>query len=227
MEAVIAMNYALLRWLWPAALGLFAYGCLTPDERTIGQHIYERESTDGDESRDRNNRFLEGKVDQLNGSCAQGDELVCGEYSGDDCWCDLLCAEYYDCCHDVAETCGLDECTDDGAGCPTGSSCQIDPIDDEPNNCVQKPQPKPLLECGGFFGTTCPEGLQCVDHPTDGCDPNNGGSDCAGICLDGPLIECGGFLGLQCPNGKTCVDLPADGCNPHNGGSDCSGLCIT
>ena len=37
-------------------------------------------------------------------------------------------------------------------------------------------------QCGGFLGTLCPEGMICVDDPTDNCDPRNGGSDCIGIC---------------------------------------------
>jgi hypothetical protein len=36
--------------------------------------------------------------------------------------------------------------------------------------------------CGGFAGIECPDGYQCVDDPSDGCDPNAGGADCAGVC---------------------------------------------
>jgi hypothetical protein len=38
--------------------------------------------------------------------------------------------------------------------------------------------------CGGFAALSCPEGLSCVDDPQDSCDPNEGGRDCSGICVD-------------------------------------------
>ena len=38
--------------------------------------------------------------------------------------------------------------------------------------------------CGGFVGTTCPDGYTCVDDPNDDCDPENGGADCLGICVE-------------------------------------------
>ncbi len=37
--------------------------------------------------------------------------------------------------------------------------------------------------CGGFAGTPCAEGYSCIDDPNDGCDPNQGGADCGGICM--------------------------------------------
>ncbi|KAF2637973.1 hypothetical protein P280DRAFT_482410 [Massarina eburnea CBS 473.64] len=41
--------------------------------------------------------------------------------------------------------------------------------------------------CAGLLGIECPKGLVCVDDPRDGCDPENGGSDCIGICV-GPKL---------------------------------------
>ncbi len=38
--------------------------------------------------------------------------------------------------------------------------------------------------CGGFAAIPCPEGLSCEDDPNDDCDPNAGGRDCAGICVN-------------------------------------------
>lgn len=38
--------------------------------------------------------------------------------------------------------------------------------------------------CGGFAAIQCPEGLVCVDDPNDTCDPNAGGADCGGVCID-------------------------------------------
>jgi eight-cysteine-cluster-containing protein len=79
-------------------------------------------------------------------------------------------------------------------------------------------------ECGGIAGRICPRGQMCVDDPSDGCDPANGGADCGGICVDSPP-RCGGLLGTPCPDGLECVDDPSDDCDPANGGADCGGLC--
>ena len=38
------------------------------------------------------------------------------------------------------------------------------------------------LRCGGIAGLACPNGEACLDDPSDDCDPNNGGTDCIGIC---------------------------------------------
>jgi hypothetical protein len=46
--------------------------------------------------------------------------------------------------------------------------------------------------CGGFGNIQCPEGKVCVDDPDDGCDPNNGGADCGGICVDPSPCEAAG-----------------------------------
>ncbi len=40
--------------------------------------------------------------------------------------------------------------------------------------------------CGGIAGIQCPDNKMCVDDPSDTCDPNNGGADCSGICVDKP-----------------------------------------
>ncbi|HET6582001.1 MAG TPA: hypothetical protein VFG69_01115 [Nannocystaceae bacterium] len=54
--------------------------------------------------------------------------------------------------------------------------------------------------CGGFGGIPCPDGKECIDDPNDDCDPNKGGADCGGICVDGP--ECPPvFCALFCENG--------------------------
>jgi len=40
--------------------------------------------------------------------------------------------------------------------------------------------------CGGFAGLQCPDdgnNYQCVDDPSDGCIPAQGGADCMGICV--------------------------------------------
>ncbi|KAL7931333.1 hypothetical protein V8C35DRAFT_310137 [Trichoderma chlorosporum] len=65
------------------------------------------------------------------------------------------------------------ECQDDPRLPPDcGLACDI------PGICV----PKDARFCGGFVGFGCPEGLFCYDA-LDGCDPENGGADCGGVCL--------------------------------------------
>jgi hypothetical protein len=81
--------------------------------------------------------------------------------------------------------------------------------------------------CGGIAGFPCPEGQTCVDNPDDSCDPNNGGADCGGICVDAPKSTfCGGIAGIPCPVGQACVDDPSDDCDPKHGGADCGGICV-
>ncbi|WP_417908928.1 hypothetical protein [Candidatus Electronema sp. PJ] len=36
--------------------------------------------------------------------------------------------------------------------------------------------------CGGIAGISCPDGQECIDDPTDNCNPAQGGADCPGIC---------------------------------------------
>ena len=40
----------------------------------------------------------------------------------------------------------------------------------------------PPVQCGGIAGIKCPGIGQCVDDPTDDCDPTRGGADCGGVC---------------------------------------------
>ncbi len=42
----------------------------------------------------------------------------------------------------------------------------------------------PAPQCGGFAGRPCPEAMNCVDDPSDECDPKQGGADCGGICVE-------------------------------------------
>jgi hypothetical protein len=37
--------------------------------------------------------------------------------------------------------------------------------------------------CGGIAGFQCGAGEECVDDPSDSCDPMNGGADCGGMCV--------------------------------------------
>ena len=64
--------------------------------------------------------------------------------------------------------------------------------------------------CGGFAGLPCPGAGSCVDNPTDGCDPANGGSDCASMCtcsVEGLCYE--GTHWDSSP--EVCACVPNDG----------------
>jgi hypothetical protein len=81
--------------------------------------------------------------------------------------------------------------------------------------------------CGGIAGIPCPTGKTCIDDPSDDCDPQNGGADCGGICVQEPKPQfCGGIAGFPCPEGQTCIDDPSDDCDPQHGGADCGGICV-
>jgi len=61
--------------------------------------------------------------------------------------------------------------------CPDGWQCRLpESIADAPGKCVQ--------QCGGYAGLACstPDD-ECVDDPTDDCDPTRGGADCGGVCV--------------------------------------------
>ena len=82
--------------------------------------------------------------------------------------------------------------------------------------------------CGGFANLPCPDGKVCVDDPNDGCDPNNGGADCGGICVDDVPVGgecaadlCGPAPGMPtklCPDGKN-VPGPTGKCLKNDDGT--------
>jgi hypothetical protein len=110
--------------------------------------------------------------------------------------------------------------------CVGAAGCSSGVVGGGSGDLGQNQEPQKIARCGGFAGTPCAEGFTCVDDPNDSCDPNHGGADCGGICVEDPHQMCGGFAGLQCPSGQTCVDDPGDDCNPTKGGADCSGICV-
>ena len=65
------------------------------------------------------------------------------------------------------------------------------------------------LMCAGFANILCPRGLTCVDVPNDNCDPNNGGADCAGVCVASTALDAGMAPGcrtsMDCANGGQCI----------------------
>lgn len=94
------------------------------------------------------------------------------------------------------------------------------------NGCGCGCQPEPMF-CGGIAGIQCPTGLTCIDDPTDRCDPDCGGADCGGICVEVEGSQCDGFAGFQCETGLQCFDSKGDGCSLACGGADCGGICAS
>jgi hypothetical protein len=101
------------------------------------------------------------------------------------------CGEGLECCN---ESCGI--CVEPGGSC-TEQFCE-----------------DPRAECAGFLGLTCEGEGECVDDPSDDCDPANGGADCSGLCECnvGPLIDCApGFVFDDSPFVCACVPLVVGG----------------
>jgi hypothetical protein len=71
-------------------------------------------------------------------------------------------------------------------------------------------------QCGGIAGEGCPGAGQCVDDPSDDCDPEQGGADCGGMCVCNALGLCvEGMIWNEDPS--VC------GCEPDGGGEAGSG----
>ncbi|OJD40353.1 uncharacterized protein BKCO1_100013 [Diplodia corticola] len=79
----------------------------------------------------------------------------------------------------------------DSSPCPSGFTCvrDLSPDAERPNGgcgpaCGEYGVCIVPQGCGGFAATPCAEeGRECVDDPSDGCDPSDGGADCMGVCV--------------------------------------------
>jgi hypothetical protein len=125
----------------------------------------------------------------LQGTCVPQNAPGCGGIAG------IPCPGAGKCVDDPS-----DSCDPNNGGADCGGICQCLPIpcpSNAPFNsdpavcaCANIPPPPPPVHCGGIAGIQCPGGGRCVDDPSDGCDPNNGGADCGGICQCVETVSC-------------------------------------
>lgn len=106
-----------------------------------------------------------------------------------------------------------DDCapaTCDELVCESGQHCELQeivcittPCDPIPT-CVDDTTSPPF--CGGFAGFPCPGQGECVDDPSDDCDPSMGGADCGGLCTCPVVGLCeAGFMWNDAPEVCDCV----------------------
>jgi len=206
------------------ALALGIPACAQDDATT--------ERTQDDRAPERRQKI--GKAD-LVGSCHDGEDLFCGTKSGaGNCWCDAACVGFGDCCADYQPT-----CVDDDTCGPV--LCELyceHGFDRDDNGCeICSCADAPPTACGGFANLPCPDGQICVDFPDDGCDPQTGGADCGGICVDEPAPTntcenlCGGpaedgtcYCDEACTFYGDCCDDYADFCGEDR--TPVSGACV-
>jgi hypothetical protein len=149
----------------------------------------------------------------------------CGGIAG------VPCPDGYECVDDPSDNCILNQGADCGGicqpvatgGCQTDMDCPVlglrcsacpDGSAACPSStCVNgqctavMPVCPPSTPCGGFAGLQCNDGYECVDDPSDDCDPNNGGADCPGICQPATPRPC--MSDSECPAiGAPCKQCP-------------------
>ncbi len=188
-----------------------------------------------------------GKAD-ASGTCElpNGDDK-CGTKGVGNCWCDELCVDFGDCCHDAFAVCGIDDAgddADDDGGC-SPVLCEIAcPYGFETNDegCEVCECHDPTGDfCGGIAAFQCPEGFDCVlmgnfpdaggsCQPTPPPPPPAGGScwdECGGAGSDGSCWcdeLCEGFGDCCDDYVEACVEPP-----PASTCDDCGlgQVCVT
>jgi hypothetical protein len=147
--------------------------------------------------------------------CEYGTETCCGHtYPSTVCDCSGGSFACYatDACMIPPDACGGTGGAGGGPSCQADSDCAVPAVcqacpDGTSYSCAvgkcvggacqTEFPPCPALDggtpttCGGFGNVPCPGIGQCIDDPSDSCDPKNGGADCPGICTcSGATIDC-------------------------------------
>jgi hypothetical protein len=79
--------------------------------------------------------------------------------------------------------------------------------------------------CGGIAGFACPGQGQCVDDPSDSCDPRSGGADCGGMCTCPKQAVCRAGSHFD-SSPAVCACVPdVGGCAPCPPGRICPMVC--
>jgi hypothetical protein len=96
--------------------------------------------------------------------------------------------------------------------CSAGNHCEPRQVECFVAPCppvgVCVPDPVPPVHCGGIAGIRCPGEGQCVDDPSDTCDPAAGGADCGGICVCKQTVDC--IIGSTFdPSPSVCACVPS------------------
>jgi hypothetical protein len=160
-----------------------------------------------------------GKADAA-GTCAlPGGGDKCGTKGVGACWCDELCVEYGDCCHDAGAVCGIDDGTDPPQVC-SPVLCEIAcPYGFETNDdgCEICACHDPTGDfCGGIAAIQCPQGFECQGV---GNFP-----DASGQCVPVPEPE-------PEPDSGSCWDEcggpGSDGSDGSDGSCWCDDLCVS
>jgi hypothetical protein len=87
--------------------------------------------------------------------------------------------------------------------CLENTTCEV--VDGEAACTPIAPEPSGPF-CGGIAALECPGEGSCVDDVTDGCDPEQGGADCGGVCECQVLALCvEGFTFDGSPEVCACV----------------------
>ncbi len=122
--------------------------------------------------------------------------------------CDDFCPAHDPDCSPACPATGVlctTDCPESGR-LPGGAPCTFGDFDTETCECNSIP-------CGGWIGACPSADLECVDDPSDSCDPAAGGRDCSGICQPAPETP-------ECPpTGVLCTPDCTDGRTP--GGAPC------
>jgi hypothetical protein len=130
-----------------------------------------------------------------------------------------LCADESSACPSV--TCERHHCVASIPTCPEADPCATVRCAAGTHCDAGACLPDNKVVCGGFAGLPCPGRGQCVDDPSDTCDPKRGGADCSGLCTCVQNVAC--ILGSHFdPSPSVCSCVPDAPSTGTCGGNTCA-----